>query len=64
MAQETIELLTIPQAAQLIGISRATVNRFVSEGKLGSVKLGRSRRILREQLAEFVAAGRRDASNN
>jgi excisionase family DNA binding protein len=49
------ELLTVPQVAALLGISRVTVYGLINEGRLESVLLGRLRRIPRDALDEFIA---------
>lgn len=48
-------LLTVEQAAEALRMSRRHVCTLVAKGELGSVKLGRLRRITPRQLAEYVA---------
>jgi excisionase family DNA binding protein len=38
-------LLTIPEAAQALGVSRSILYQLVLTGEVASVKIGRSRRI-------------------
>lgn len=38
-------LVTVPQAAEVLGISQASVWRLVESGELPSQKFGRSRRV-------------------
>lgn len=47
-------LLTVEQAAELLGISRSRVFALVKDGSLRSIKLGASRRIPRGALDELV----------
>lgn len=53
-------LLTVPQAAALLAISRAACYRLLATGRLGSVTIGRARRVPLAALDEFVAALRDD----
>jgi len=48
------QLITVPQAAKLLGISRSKTYTLLKDGQLGSVHIGRSRRISREQFFDFV----------
>lgn len=43
------------EAAQALGLSRSTVYELLADGRLASVKVGRSRRIPRAALDRFVA---------
>ena len=49
-------LLTIPEAAQRLGMGRSFVYQLVMKGTIPSIKLGRARRIPTAALEEFVAA--------
>jgi excisionase family DNA binding protein len=55
-------LLTVPEAMAALRLSRATVYDLIRSGQLGSVKVGRSRRIPAQAvqifLARLVEAGR------
>ncbi len=48
-------LYRVEEAGQELGLSRATVFELLSSGELDSVTIGRSRRIPRQALEEFVA---------
>jgi excisionase family DNA binding protein len=48
-------LITVPEAARRLGIGRSHVYRYIDDGRLRSVRLGRSRRIAPVDLAAFVA---------
>ena len=41
----TVEYLTVPQVAEKIQVSVATVNRMIKDNKIKSMKFGRARRI-------------------
>ena len=47
-------LLTIPQAEQATGLSRATLYRVLGTGALESVKIGRCRRIRLDALRAWI----------
>jgi excisionase family DNA binding protein len=48
-------LFTAAQVAKIMGISRSQVYVLLNKGQLGSVHIGRSRRITREQVDEFIS---------
>ena len=43
------------EAATVLGIGRSKVFEFMASGELESVKIGRSRRITRRALEDYVA---------
>ena len=47
-------LLTVKEAASLLGIGRSTVYELIYAGRIRSVKIGSSRRIRRGDLDDFV----------
>jgi excisionase family DNA binding protein len=47
-------LIPVPQAAKLLGISRAAAYRFASRGDLPSKRLGRRVYVVSAKLREFV----------
>jgi excisionase family DNA binding protein len=49
-------LLTVRQAADELGISRANVYNRMASGEIRSVHIGALRRIPREALEEYVAS--------
>jgi excisionase family DNA binding protein len=49
-------LVTASQVAKLLGISRSQVYVLLKSGKLGSVHIGRSRRITKQQVSDFVGS--------
>ncbi len=49
-------LLTCTQAAAVLSLSRATVQRLVASGELPSVTVGRARRIPVSDLQAYVAS--------
>lgn len=53
MAPEPL-LLTVPEAATALQIGRDRTYHLVAEGRLAAVRLGRSIRIPRAALEEFI----------
>ena len=47
-------LLTIGEAAEMLGVGRSQVYRLISDGQLTSVKIGRSRRVSVAAIRRFV----------
>jgi excisionase family DNA binding protein len=52
------ELISIAQAADVLGVSRDTVRRLLAAGELGSVRIGVALRIPRTDIDLLVARGR------
>jgi excisionase family DNA binding protein len=48
-------LFTANQVAKIMGISRSQVYVLMNNGNLGSVHIGRSRRITRGQIDSFIS---------
>lgn len=46
---------TVEEAAELLSLSRAHVYRLIDVQELGSVTIGRSRRITSAQLSTFIS---------
>jgi excisionase family DNA binding protein len=42
------------QAAKILGISRSQVYVLMTRGELGSLKIGRSRKIAQQQMTQFI----------
>jgi excisionase family DNA binding protein len=55
-------LLSVEQAAERLDTSLRFVRRLIAERRIAYVKVGRHVRIAEADLAEFVAAGRVEAS--
>jgi excisionase family DNA binding protein len=47
---------TVEQVAEILHVGRDKVYGLLRTGQLRSIKIGKSRRITDEQLAEFIAA--------
>lgn len=45
---------TVEEAAELLSLSRAHLYRLLELGEIGSVNIGRSRRITTGQLTDFI----------
>ena len=52
-------LLTVPEAADRLGLSIAMVRRYCAQGKLPAQKLGRDWAIRRRDIERFAASPRR-----
>ena len=55
-------LLTVEEAADLLGTSVRFIRRLIAERRIAYVRVGRHVRIAEADLASFVAAGRVEAS--
>ena len=49
-------LLTIPEAAQVLGVSRSILYQLVQAGEVATIKIGRSRRVPIVALEQYVSA--------
>lgn len=54
---EGINLYTIPEAAELLGVTAQTVRRYIKEGALKAQRVGRPYLISGEALKRFVTGG-------
>lgn len=52
------KLLSIPEAAEILGVSKWTLYSWCETGKVPSVKLGRLRKIRVEDLRAFIESNR------
>ena len=48
-------LLTVPEAAQALGLGRSVIYELLVSGELAGVKIGRARRIPVHSLEAFIA---------
>ena len=55
---DSTALLTLSEVARTLQASLLTVRGWIREGKLSSVKVGRFRRVGREDLKRFIERGR------
>jgi excisionase family DNA binding protein len=62
VGEDALGLLMVPEAAVLMRLGKRTVWRMVHDGEIESIKIGRSRRIPRQAVADYIA-GRRAASS-
>jgi len=49
-------LLTIPEAARVLGVSRSILYQLVQAGEVATIKIGRSRRVPILALEQYVSA--------
>ncbi len=57
MASGTSDYLFLPAVAEICGVSLDTVRHWVQSGSLPSVRPGRRRMVLRDELERFLARG-------
>ena len=57
MSKSADRLLTVGQAAELLGTSVCFLRRLIAERRIRFVRLGRHVRIPESALADFIAAG-------
>jgi excisionase family DNA binding protein len=57
-------LLTIAEAAQVIGLGRSKVYELVASGAIESVRIGRSRRVPLDAVEAYVAELRADVRSS
>src|SRR5687767_8544271 len=50
-----MELLTVHETAQLLKVSPITVRRFITDGRLPAVRVGKSVRVNREAVDALIA---------
>lgn len=58
MFREYPDILTIPQVAQALGICTKAAYALVKKQKLGAIRIGRTIKVPKEQLVEFVKSAR------
>lgn len=56
------DLLTVKQAAEFLNVKERFVRRLIAEERIAVHRLGRHVRLGRADLAEYIAAGRREAA--
>ena len=49
-----MDLLTVQEVARMLKVNPITVRRYIADGRLPAVKVGKSIRVRREAIAEFV----------
>jgi excisionase family DNA binding protein len=55
---DDLDLVTSVEAATMLRVSKMTVCRLIHAGKLPAIRVGKSFRIYRDDLSEFLDAGR------
>jgi excisionase family DNA binding protein len=63
-APEFQALLTVPQVAKLLQLSERQIFRLIDAGELATVRIGRSLRIQRSALEEFIQNNRVEATRH
>jgi excisionase family DNA binding protein len=54
-------LLTVPEAARVLGIGRSTLYELIARGAIETVHIGRACRVPTSAIEEFVESLRRSA---
>ncbi len=62
-SREGLELLSIPEVCQELGMGKSWVYRRIQSGEIPSVKLGRSIKVKREDLERYLEDRRYQPSN-
>lgn len=55
---------TVEETAELLSLSRAHIYRLLDQKELDSIQIGRSRRITRKQLQEFLESLEKSDNDN
>lgn len=58
MFREFPDILTIPQVAEALGIGRKAAYALVNEKKLGAIRVGRTIKVPKICLEEFIKTAR------
>ena len=64
VGEDALGMFTVPEAAVLMRLGRRTVWRMVASGEIESVKMGRSRRIPRQAVADYQDRLRKAAAHS
>jgi excisionase family DNA binding protein len=56
-------ILTIDEVMELLSVTRFTVHKWIKEGKLRAVRIGRELRVTKEYLEEFLESNTVDNTN-
>lgn len=54
--EDTLLLLTVPEAARRLSVSRSTLYELLDAGAIRSVRIGAGRRVPKVALVEYVEA--------
>jgi excisionase family DNA binding protein len=54
MTQTEINLHTIPETSAFIRVSKSTVRKFIKDGKLNSVRIGKKLFVTEKEISEFI----------
>ncbi len=62
MFKDFPDVLSVPQVAQALGIGRKAAYALVNEKKLGAIRVGRTIKVPKFSLEEFVKTARYNVS--
>lgn len=63
MSLKDKSILTIDEVMELLSVTRFTVHKWIKEGKLRAVRIGRELRVTKEYLDEFLESNTVDNTN-
>ena len=63
MSLKDKSILTIDEVMELLSVTRFTVHKWIKEGKLRAVRIGRELRVTKEYLEEFLESNTVDNTN-
>ena len=63
MSLKDKSILTIDEVMELLSVTRFTVHKWIKDGKLKAVRIGRELRVTREYLDEFLESNTVDNTN-
>lgn len=61
MSVSEVVLLSVPQVAERLGVTKACIRRWILERKIATVKLGRLIRVPASEVERLVNSGLRPA---
>lgn len=63
MSLKDKSILTIDEVMELLSVTRFTVHKWIKDGKLRAVRIGRELRVTKEYLDEFLESNTVDNTN-
>jgi excisionase family DNA binding protein len=61
LPHDTPPTLGVPAITKITGLSRPTIYKLISDRKLACLRVGRSVRVLRQDLEQFLESARQPA---
>lgn len=60
---ENKKLYTLEEVSKIVMVTRRTLYKYINDGKLDAVKIGREWRVSEDNLNDFLEAGTENQSN-